>query len=305
MGQDGLLALFGYVLTAISPFLPWATVFSAFGQIQMTGFQVQRGEQGFFLLALAVIGALLTLIPKRTMWTGLGLIAVGLGVIYTTKMSMDIITRVAQETTTRYVSSSLSSGGYLAIVSGVILVAAGCGSLYKIEVGKRATKVMQAVARPTSGLHGSFPLKDDIINEKVGHGSPGVYALGYRRGETFIIQHVGRSDTDVHARLKEYIGKYDRFKFDTLESPTAAFAKECELYHDFDGPSGKIAHNKTHPERSEGATWNCPRCAIFSSTKPQSVAKTGKRFCGQCGAELVADVRFCMNCGKEAASYEP
>src|SRR5208337_1464224 len=95
------------------------------------------------------------------------------------------------------------------------------------------TRRTTAHIKPNSGLRGSFPVDEGTINEEVGYGSPGVYALGYLRGKTFLIQHIGRSDTNVNARLKEYVGKYDRFKFDTSNTPQAAFTAECRLYHAF------------------------------------------------------------------------
>jgi hypothetical protein len=165
-----------------------------------------------------------------------------------------------------------------------------------MKEGVKAEGTAAVHVKPSSGLRGSFPLNVQTINEKVNSGSAGVYSLGYLREKTFLIQHIGRSDTNVNAQLKEYVGKYDRFKFEYADSSEPAFRKECELYHAF---GGKIPHNENHPERSQGATWSCPRCAIFESTKPQSVVKTGKRFCGQCGAEVAADVQFCTGCGKE------
>jgi hypothetical protein len=113
-------------------------------------------------------------------------------------------------------------------------------------------------------LRGSFSLNEETIDEQVGEVLPGVYALGYLREKTFIIQHISRSDTDVHARLKEHIGKYDRFKFEYYESPEAAFFKECELYHEFRGPEGEL-DNKRHPEKPKGATRSCPRCNVIKS----------------------------------------
>jgi hypothetical protein len=186
----------------------------------------------------------------------------------------------------------------------LLLIAAGITTLMLMTPRTRAAKFGKTVnlgttayAKPSSGLRGSFPLNEQTINEEVIiPSSAGVYSLGRLREKTFLIQHIGRSDTDVQARLKEYIGKYDRFKFAYADSSEAAFIKECQLYHAF---GGKIPHNENHPERSQGATWSCPRCAIFESTKPQSVVKTGKRFCGQCGAEVAADVQFCTSCGKE------
>jgi hypothetical protein len=139
------------------------------------------------------------------------------------------------------------------------------GSSFEIS-SKSETKLESLPARTKSksGLRGSFPLDEGTINEEVGYGSPGVYALGYMKGKTFIIQGIGRSDTDVHARLKEYIGEYDRFKFAYSDSPQAAFTKECQLYHTFGGPEGKL-NNKNHPERPQGSTWHCPQCNVFDS----------------------------------------
>lgn len=287
-----------------SAFLPWATISTVFGQIQLTGLQVAHGDPGIVLLVLALVGALTTLVPKKTSWTGFGDFVIGIAVLLEAGYDMSNIAMIAEETTTSYVRSDLGSGGYLAMVAGFLVIVAGLATVVKVKSTRQTVKVTSDHAKPSTGLRGSFPLDEQTINEQVDSGSPGVYALGYRKGKSFIVQHIGRSDTNVNGQLKEHIGKYDRFKFDTSDSPQAAFIKECELYHSFGGPEGKL-DNKNHPD-PEGMAWSCPKCTVLDSqvsfTKPQSVVTTtGKRFCGECGMKLPTDVRFCTCCGKAAA----
>jgi hypothetical protein len=122
--------------------------------------------------------------------------------------------------------------------------------------------------RPRStGLRGSFSLDERTINNEVSNVSPGVYLLGRKEGKTFYVRSVGRSDVDVRAQLKEHIGRYGRFKFEYADSPEDAFRKECDLYHKFRGPEGKL-DNKNHPERPQGVAWLCTKCDTFN---PQGV----------------------------------
>ena len=73
----------------------------------------------------------------------------------------------------------------------------------------------------------------------------------------FVVQYYGRSDTDLNHEIKNWIGKYKRFKFFYASSPKNAFEKECKNYHAFD--KNKI-DNKTHPIKPENADYNCPYC---------------------------------------------
>lgn len=114
---------------------------------------------------------------------------------------------------------------------------------------------------PKSGLKGSYPLNNDTIDEKVTRKSAGAYALGRTEEKSFYIKYVGRSDSDINSRLKDWVGKYPRFKFDYYSSPKAAFEKECNLYHDF-GES-ELLDNDIHPQRPDNSDWKCPRCKIF------------------------------------------
>jgi hypothetical protein len=111
---------------------------------------------------------------------------------------------------------------------------------------------------PTSGLRGPFALTVDGINTAVKSTSSGAYALGYSKDNTFYVDYVGRSDSDVANRLKNHVGSYKQFKYEYYGSARAAFDKECRLYHDF-----KPGNNKIHPDRPNGSGWSCPVCTIF------------------------------------------
>ena len=100
---------------------------------------------------------------------------------------------------------------------------------------------------------------DLVITQK----KPGVYVLDATSTGGFQVNYVGRADSDLNRRLKDWVGsKYKYFKFDYATSPKDAFEKESELWHDFGGPQGKL-DNEKHPERPDEAGWKCPRCKMF------------------------------------------
>ena|SRR5262249_14853669 len=116
----------------------------------------------------------------------------------------------------------------------------------------------------SSGLHGPYDLTIENIDDVVRGKGPGAYALGNSsaQGATFVIRCVGRSDDDLNARLKKWVGrKYPQFKYRLMDSSKAAFEKECQLFHDF-GETATL-DNEVHPARPKGSDWKCPRCNIF------------------------------------------
>lgn len=113
-------------------------------------------------------------------------------------------------------------------------------------------------------MNGPFELKTDVIEEEISKKSAGNYALGRSEDGTFIVNYVGRSDSNVKGRLLSWVGKkerYKQFKYSYADSPKEAFKKECENYHDF-GESEKL-DNDSHPDRPDGTDWKCPKCDIF------------------------------------------
>jgi hypothetical protein len=112
---------------------------------------------------------------------------------------------------------------------------------------------------PSTGLSGPYTLSGErILATVTSNGSPGAYALGDSRSDgTFVVRYVGRSDSDIAARLQDWVGSYKQFKFGYLSTAEAAFAKECNLYHDF-GPEG--LDNTVHPAKPTGSKSKCPRC---------------------------------------------
>lgn len=115
------------------------------------------------------------------------------------------------------------------------------------------------------GMQGPYTFSPSKIDEFVTRTSPGNYALGYIKEDgTFMVQYVGRSDTDLNSELKAKArlnDRYKKFKYSYATSPKAAFEKECQNFHDF-GESGKL-DNQYHPDRPSGTGWKCPVCNVF------------------------------------------
>lgn len=102
---------------------------------------------------------------------------------------------------------------------------------------------------------GPYHLSAQALDNIVTRNCPGTFVLGEHTDDGFHVDYVGRSDTDVNARLHGHIGKYRHFRFDYTTDAQAAFGEECALYHDYNPE-----HNKAHPEPPDGSGWSCPRC---------------------------------------------
>lgn len=139
-------------------------------------------------------------------------------------------------------------------------------------------------------------LTHKTIDEQVGRGSAGTYALGFVVEGAFVPFLVGRSDSDVNGRLHAWVGVdghstrfgpitkaafgsrrrrsspwgepalapvgicvdagYTHFEFVYAASAEAAFLAECERYHELGGSSG--LDNERHPAPPQGADCTCP-----------------------------------------------
>ena len=111
-------------------------------------------------------------------------------------------------------------------------------------------------------MQGPFSFTRENIDVLITLTKPGNYALGYvDEDKIFRVQYVGRADTDVKARLKNHLGeKYSAFKFSYATSSKAAYEKECQNFHDFGGPEGKLV-NKIHQDLPDNSkNWKCPVC---------------------------------------------
>ena len=118
-----------------------------------------------------------------------------------------------------------------------------------------------------TGLNGPFALQPAEIEKEITRTSPGVYILDRSHEDgPFHISYVGRSDTDVKARLLEHGAKYKRFKYEYYGTPEDAFAKECDLYHDFNPPS-TIAH----PPRPTAPSGSAPAAKSSARLGPRKL----------------------------------
>jgi hypothetical protein len=109
-------------------------------------------------------------------------------------------------------------------------------------------------------LSETFKLSDEAINNIVTKTSPGVYALDKTSSGPFKPSYVGRSDSDINARLHRWAndGRYKFFQGRYCDSAEEAFEAECQLYHAL-APEDNI----NHPARPNGSNWSCPVCYLF------------------------------------------
>ncbi len=109
----------------------------------------------------------------------------------------------------------------------------------------------------TLGMEGPFDLTVVAVDREVKKVQAGHYALGRvdKDDGKFIVTYVGRSDSDLPGRIKDWVDRYTSFKYSYADSEKAAFEKECKNYHDFSPPD-----NKVHPAIPDWTSWVCPYC---------------------------------------------
>jgi hypothetical protein len=135
-------------------------------------------------------------------------------------------------------------------------------------------------------MSGPHALRHDTIEAVIQRRTPGNYALGHMVDGTFMVFYVGRSDRDLRAKLRQWVGApshsesfaaasrapwggpqqrflplvapallrvnsaaddgYTCFAFSYAASPTAAFQKQCRNYDDF-GRSTRL-DNRSAPQ---------------------------------------------------------
>ncbi len=113
---------------------------------------------------------------------------------------------------------------------------------------------------PSLNMQGPHDLNELTIAAKVTSGKVGNYALGYMgsgaKSNTFMVNYVGRSDSDLAKRLNDHVDKQPKFMYSYAPSVDDAFKEECRNYHDF-GPPG----NDVHPATPSGSSVKCPYCS--------------------------------------------
>lgn len=109
-------------------------------------------------------------------------------------------------------------------------------------------------------MQGAYDLTNVKIDELISNSRVGNYALGIINQKTnkFVVKYVGRSETDLNARLKQHVGRHPKFKFSFATSPQEAYEKVCRNFDDFGGI--KKLGNNIHPAPPAETEWKCPYC---------------------------------------------
>src|SRR3954471_18241275 len=104
---------------------------------------------------------------------------------------------------------------------------------------------------PAGLLYGPYPLRQDTVKQLVIFSSPATYVLGNSDAGVFHARCVGRSDIDVAARIRGFVGFYTEFKFAYCGNALTAFEGECRLYHEL----GSSLESAMHPARQARSLW--------------------------------------------------
>ncbi|MFQ5910859.1 MAG: hypothetical protein ACE5IJ_09105 [Thermoplasmata archaeon] len=109
-------------------------------------------------------------------------------------------------------------------------------------------------------MGGPYSLGERAVGDHTWSEHPGVYKLMMTRYGP--VRYVGRSDSDVRARLLQHVreGDYNYFWVVHESDPVAAFLRECRLWHRH---RGTIDNDKVHPARPAGCREGCPTCSHY------------------------------------------
>ena len=113
-------------------------------------------------------------------------------------------------------------------------------------------------------MEGPFQLADSVIDTVINNTGPAVFLL--RRIEetpkyAYYRALIGRADHHLAETLKGWLNSdYRVFSFQYVESIDAAFRQQCTIWHELDGPGGKL-DNDRHPEPNNGQIIQCPICS--------------------------------------------
>lgn len=75
-------------------------------------------------------------------------------------------------------------------------------------------------------MKGPYKLTTEEINEVVTRTPLSNHALEYVRDNTFYVCYVGRSDTDINERLKQWVGKKWKGRIEEIAGDVAKWKKK-------------------------------------------------------------------------------
>ena len=113
-------------------------------------------------------------------------------------------------------------------------------------------------------MEGPFQLTDSVIDAVINSIDPAVFLLR-RIEETPKYAHyrafIGHTDGNLAETLKQWLdSNYRVFSFQYVESVDAAYKQQCTMWHQLEGPDGKL-DNERHPEPNDGQVIRCPVCS--------------------------------------------
>ena len=113
-------------------------------------------------------------------------------------------------------------------------------------------------------MEGPFQLADSVIDTVINNTGPAIFLLRRIEVTPKYVHYralVGRTDHNLAETLKGWLGSdYRVFSFQYVESADEAFRQHCTMWHQLEGPDGKL-DNQRHPEPDNGQTIRCPVCS--------------------------------------------
>ncbi len=101
-------------------------------------------------------------------------------------------------------------------------------------------------------LDGPYNYDKAVISEVIPDNAIGNYILGDSNEDgDLLVKYIGRSDSNLKARIGHDIGKYKQFYYSVAETPREAYDQECLMWHLYGGEEGYL-DNDIHPDKPTG-----------------------------------------------------